>query len=268
MSCSHCGETLTFLQKGSDSQVHWLLVGGRQGPPRAALPIPRDIKLTIGSTPDQWLTLPGDEIGSPHAEIMLGADDKLRVWHAKGATGTWINAASIHEGVLRPQDSLFIGPYRLRVSLDDPSKKTAKQRSRAADSLEETEPTIVIEDASDTDDSSDVIGRPDRDDGPTVSKGRIVLIAAVLMLALGYLTWWLMAPKFSKDMPTETNYRCPADGTVVRGGWQDGFPKCPQCGALCVGGLRYKAERTDGPPPTTAPSAPTTSAPHTRDRGP
>ncbi len=255
-TCAKCGTALAF-----GPTVQWLLIGGRKGPSRAAVPIPRDVKLSIGNTPAQWLTLPGEDIGDPHAEILLGADDKLRVFHAQGHGGTWINTASIHEGVLRPQDSLFIGPYRLRVTTERPTK----DMDAGADDRREP----VIEPVSaDRESTKTPLIVHDTDEVIPASKGRYIVAGVVATLAISYLGWWLIAPKFSKEMPSSTFYRCPADGTVVRGGWDDGFPKCPQCGALCVGGLRYKAEKSEVSPTTTAPTSQTTGSKPNKGSGP
>lgn len=255
-TCAKCGATLTF-----GPTVQWLLIGGRKGPSRAAVPIPRDVRLSIGNTPAQWLTLPGEDIGDPHAEIMLGADDKLRVFHAQGHGGTWINTASIHEGVLRPQDSLFIGPYRLRVTTERPTK----DMDAGADDRREP----VLESASEEGESTKTpLIRHEADEAEPVAKGRFIVAGVVATLAIAYLGWWLIAPKFSKEMPSSTFYRCPADGTVVRGGWDGGFPKCPQCGALCVGGLRYKAEKSEVSPTTTAPTSQPTGLKPNKGSGP
>ena len=238
MRCPNCGTALNF---GGNGRSLWLVIGGRQGEPRLAVPVPREQKLEVGCKPACFLTLPGDEISEVHAELKLDSNARLTIRHIGDETATWINRSKILEGVLRAEDALFIGPYRLAI------RSQADLVSRAAaDVIVEDEDGEPAEPAGD--DGEDEIPIP-LTEGVKSRQGRIRLgisIAAIVG-ALGYLGFWLLGPSFSKDMPNQTVYRCPVDGTIIRAEWVNGPPKCPHCGALCLGNLKYKEDTGDNP---------------------
>jgi hypothetical protein len=196
------------------------------------------IRLTIGRGAECWLTLPGEEVEERHAELML-QDARVRVKHLGRSGATWINRARIAEGVLRENDTLAIGPYRLRLGRQAELDNAAPAiLSEGLNEGPEDEPEADEEAAHDA--VAETPGLID-EQAPRQTLRWTISIAATVG-AMGFLGWWWLAPRFSSDMPSETVYRCPGDGTVFRAEWRSGPPKCPQCGALCLGSLRYKSE--------------------------
>ena len=230
-----------------------MLIGGSKGPPRLAVPVPIGVPLNIGQDTRSWLTLPGEGIDDTHAQMMLQEDARLRVKHVGGADGgTWINRARIHEGVLREEDTLIIGPYRLNL------RRQGALPAAGSDGA----PDVILED-----EASETALRGEAESHVSIIDAvaprqtvRWVICSVMLLGAAGYLGWWMLSPHFSKDMPTGTLYRCPVDGSVFRGEWTGGPPKCPQCGALCLGTLRYKTEKSESPDVTTSAPASKPSA--------
>jgi len=252
-----------------DEDVRFLLVGGSKAPPRLAVPVPVGVRLTIGRAAGCWLTLPGDAVEENHTELIL-QDARLRVKHVGPAGGTWINRARIAEGVLREDDTLVIGPYRLQLGRQ--GSLPAAQGSDVPDViLEEEQPIEAVDEEEPQAATDEALSRADEQAPKQTLKWAVCIVAIVG--ALGSLSWWWLAPRFSKEMPTGTVYHCPVDGTVFRGEWRGGPPKCPQCGALCLGTLRYKSEKADGSAavttaPSTPASTPTQGIPTKKGRGP
>lgn len=276
--CEACKTTFRFAgESKSVESVVWLAVGGQKGPPRLAVPMPREIAVPLGSSARGFLSLPGEEISDVHAEVKIEVDGRLHVKHVAGDSGTWINRAKIITGVVGPNDRLRIGPYVMRIlTTREVTEMSSEEESPEVVVEEETEtppprpgrrgraarsePEEIAETAgaAEAEEDSPTGDEPDyREEGWTrgqrVRAGVSVLL---IVLAAGYVAKTYFWPAVSAEMPEQTVFYCPADGTPVRGQWTSasGAPMCPQCGQRCVGELKYKAEPTN--PPASAESTP------------
>lgn len=253
--CPKCGQNLTFLGSGNGQpQIVWLTIGGVSGPPRLAVPVPTGMKLTIGAAADCWLALPGEGVDEKQAELKLAEDARLTVRHIGADGRTWINKSRIHSGVLQAGDTLRIGPYHMR--LRGPEELAALAAEAAAE--------IVVEEEAD-DEPPPPRKRKEREDvfsdeaiesgWSTGQKLRAGVSLLLILAAGGYLAKTYLLSAAGSDMPDDTEYRCPIDGTKFRAPWKEGSAYCPQCGQLCLGAMRYKPESMGGfaPGPTSQP---------------
>jgi hypothetical protein len=280
--CSACKQALQFcgsVRKLSD--VKWLTVGGQTGAPRLAVPIPVGIGLTLGRSPSGWLSLPGEDIEDAQTELQIAEDARVVVKHLAGDGGTWINRARIVEGVLCDKDRLRIGPYvmgllghdaiiasvqasieddvEVEVEIEDSAPKAARGKAKRSEPEDDADLDREVRRASA--DEGDDGGLVDYQSGwSTGQKIRMVVSVALILGVTGYLAKGYFFPPISEEMPSETVFYCPADGTPVKSEWSAsaGAPKCPVCGQRCVGELKYKSEVT--PAAARAAQAPTTQA--------
>jgi hypothetical protein len=266
VSCRQCGEQLVFRDKSqSADEVWWLSIGGRKGPAKLAVPVPIGLQLRIGRSPQCWLAMPGDHIADQQAELQLHEDGKLTIQHLGDSAGTWINKAKILSGVLHEGDRMFVGPYVLRV-------RRQAALTLAADA--EDVPRVIVEDEdvepagpqrADKGQGHEV-GAGKRLDGAILDESRGIRFPIKAVLSIvgivasgGFLARAIIWRPVSEDMPADTEYTCPVDGTVVRASWDAGPPQCPSCGTLCFGAMTYKAE-----PDPRAPATQPTSQPASR----
>ena len=282
--CSACKNALKFCGSVRNlSDVKWLTVGGQTGAPRLAIPIPLGVAVTLGRSPSGWLSLPGEDIEDAQTELQVAEDGRVLVKHMAGDGGTWINRARVVEGVLGEKDRLRIGPYvmgllthdaiiasvqamleddvevEVEVEVEDSGPKAKGGRGKRREADEDADLEREVRRASVDDD--DAGGLIDYQSGwSTGQKIRMVVSVALILGVTGYLAKGYFFPPISEEMPSETIFFCPADGTPVRSEWSasSGAPKCPVCGQRCVGELKYKSEVT--PAAARAAQAATTQA--------
>lgn len=253
--CKACGATLTF---SSGEPALWLVVEGMNGTMTLAVPIPLDVPLKIGSAEGSWFGLPRDIADERQVELTLKPEGGLSLRHTgkDKAKGTWINQARVLSGVLHVGDVLKIGPWEARVAAHPVVLAMSKQADRGV---------IVDEDVQEEEDEK-TAAAPVYDDAvetgkPRFSALRVTLCLVVIAFAGLYLMRSMIWPGISDDMPRETTYYCPADGSEIRASWSSGPPKCPQCGQLCLGPMRYKPVSNAPAPPTTKPETKSSDAP-------
>ena len=278
--CSACKNALRFCGSVRNlTDVKWLTVGGQTGAPRLAVPIPVGIGLTLGRSPSGWLSLPGEDIEDSQTELQIGEDGRVLVKHMAGDGGTWINRARIVEGVLGEKDRLRIGPYVMgllthdaiiasvqasieedvEVEIEESGPKAARGKGKRSEPEDDADLDREVRRASA--DEGDDGGLVDYQSGwSTGQKIRMVVSVALILGVSGYLAKGYFFPPISEEMPSETVFYCPADGTPVKSEWSAtaGAPKCPVCGQRCVGELKYKSQVT--PAAARAAQAPTTQA--------
>ncbi len=256
--CKQCRQALSFRPSGaSPEETFWLAVGGSSGPPRLAVPVPLGITLKIGRATDCWLVLPGDDIAEAQVEVTLQPDRRLTVRHLGGDSGTWINRARIISGVLRAEDTLRMGSYLLRLRTQTSLPKTDGADLPAVVVVEEELPA---EAPGYTETGESLEGSDQFADGTGGGRARLVVCIVIVVAAAIYWVSSMAGSGLSPDMPLETAYHCPVDGTVWRASWSDGPPKCPDCGQLCFGSISYQPKPTSRPATSTAPAAAKTAA--------
>ncbi len=265
--CGSCGEEFSFRHPNDKSgKACWLIVGGSKGPPRLAVPIPREKQLTIGSAPDGWLVLPSDDVAPKHADLTLRDDLCLVVRHVSGAAGTWINRARILSGVVHEKDTLRVGPFVMAL----------RKQSQLVEILAASAREIVIVEEEDSEFSEKPLARGAArglddailvDETPKRPTIRIAASIGIIILAGGLLARTYLWPGVSQDMPSDTEYRCPVDGAVFRADWGAGPAKCPQCGQLCFGSLGFMKEPPGGRPLTTSQAESTADSDYSKPKG-
>ncbi len=271
VTCSKCGQASVFVETsdGGDEEARWLVVGGSSGPARLAVAVQRSVALTIGRSPDAWLILPGDDVADANTEVELREDLRLSVKHLDKEGATWIGRARIISGVLGGGDEMRIGQYVIRLQ--------TSASLAAGDSADV--PVVVVEDlAGDPDEPSADYDRGDsfwrRVLPAEASRGQIVRLwvcVIAILASAGFVVRAAYWPSVSEEMPDDTVYTCPADGTTFRGRWEEGPPKCPKCEQLCFGSIRYSVDPPAASQPASSPadgaSAHDTKAPDTREVG-
>ena len=249
--CKACG---TLLSYSHGKPIHWLVVGGDNGSVNLAVPIPLEVPLKIGSANGSWIVLSKDIADDRHAELTYKKDGGLAVRHTSQdkAKGTWVNQARILSGVLHDGDVLKIGPWAARLMAHPAVMALSRTENRGVVVEEEFEEAEEPAQAPVVYDDTAVPGRP------KLRTLRVTACIIVIVFAGLYMTRFLFWPGVSEDMPTQTTLYCPADGSANRAGWNNGPPKCPQCGQLCLGPMRYTPDSTKRPP-TTTPAGKTSS---------
>ncbi len=247
--CRGCGRTLEFFTPGRGADdVRWLLLFDDDGAPRCAVPIPIGVPLALGSADNSWLRLTGPEVRPAHAQLSLTADRRLSVRHVGGPAATWINRARIIEGVLKDGDLLRLGGHQLTAA----AHRAALTAARAAGGA------VVVEDEEGESESAVELYPVAPAAAPPAGAVRrralwIGVTAAAFLGATFSVARTTILPRLNSPMPTETEYRCPADGTTFRAAWASKPPACPQCGSPCFGLMKYR-RMLIGDGPTTAPT--------------
>lgn len=273
--CSACKTVLQFAPSGqAKDQTLWLSVGGQTGAPRLAVPMPIGLPLTLGRSPKCWMSIPGDEIEDIQAEIQIGEGNRVEVKHLAGDSGTWINRARVAAGVLSEDDKLRIGPYVLRrvahsavvastqaalepdveveveVEADEPPAAESRPSRTRRGRRETTDEDIDFreEEAPASDGREELIDY--REGWSGGQKIRLIVSIVLILAASGYLAKAFFFPTISNEMPDQTVFYCPVDGTAVHAEWtaSAGAPICPNCGQRCLGELKYQAEVIAQPP--------------------
>lgn len=265
-TCPRCGRTVRYVSDGEPATAtQWLLIAAAHAPPHAAVPIPIGAPLVLGRGNGAWLKLDDPALIDKHAELVLRPDRVLTVRSFDSPAGTWINRAKVLTGVLGPSDTLRVGPFRINLQTTGELTATAGA-PRAASAPVETEEEDVVE-LEPAHDEDLVLGRETtdytwRDRWAELDVGpRVWLMVCVLVLGFGvYGIARFVLTRFgtSGDMPSETEYRCPVDGTQFRAAWSEEPARCPQCGAACYGLLEVKVEPTSAAQPAPRPAPPTT----------
>ncbi len=258
--CKECQIGLSFRPAGGGSdETRWLIVGGRTGPPRLAVPIPIGPPLKIGAGPDGWLVLPGDDVAEAHAELTLQADMRLTVRHLSGDGGTWVNRAKIISGVVNEEDTLRVGAFFMRLRT---------QAALAAVDGADVPDVVVVEEEGGVDETYDDVEtiasfkRPYEPSERSIGQKARRLVSVLVILGAGvYLARALIGPGVSPEMPQDTEYHCPVDGTVFRASWSVGTPKCPNCGQLCFGSMGHRPKPIERPTTSSASTEPETHSP-------
>lgn len=232
--CPKCGKSIDLLPEEGLAGVTWLIVARRGQLPHMATPVAAGKKLRIGAAPNLWLHLEGDGIAPAHVEIRLIEAQKIHVRHLAAEGKTWIDRAVVLEGAVGPDNELRIGDYAMRVG-----STNVVQRIANADAA-----PVVVDEGDDWSDAEDERPRAPRrasrfSDWSTGLKLRALGLVLLTAASLGFLSWTYFFPSVSAEMPADTAYTCPRDGTEFRGLWSEGPPKCPSCGALCFGSVRY-----------------------------
>lgn len=253
MRCGGCKAEHRFVPPGVEiGRSRWLIIGGQDGSARLAAPIPINEPLRVGRSAALWLSLPGEDVADEQAELLLRSDGRLEVRHLAGDGGTWIDRAKIAKGVLVEGKHLLIGPYVLRMA---PHTKVRAVLAAAS------EPEVIIEEGDgggeeevETPGGAGDIAAAGGGGWRNWTKGqrvRAAICALVVLSGGALLAKSYVWPSVSEEMPTDTVFYCPVDGTEVRGRWtsSSGAPVCPRCGQRCVGELKYKPEIT-GPAAT------------------
>jgi len=245
--CAKCKKEIDLLPAGDGrAGATWLIVAHRGELPHLATPLPVGKKLKLGAANNLWLRLEGDGVGELHAELQLKEVQRIHVTHRADDGKTWIDKAVVLEGVVGPDNELRIGDYAMRVG-----STMVVQRIAKADAL----PVLVVDEFGDELDEVEPQekkrARPARSAGRFAewsTRQKATLIGATLLTvaSLAYLGWVFMYPSVSDQMPADTAYTCPRDGTQFRGAWDAGPPKCPNCGALCFGSVRYDVSTQPG----------------------
>jgi len=253
LACPKCGKVSDFGQTadGDEEGPRWLVVGGNTGPARLAVAVPRAETLKIGRAADAWLILPGDDVADANTEVSLREDLRLSVKHLAEEAATWIGRAKIISGVLGCEDEMRIGNFVIRL----------RTTASLADGDAMDVPVVVEDAGDDPDEPSEDYDRGDslwrRVLPAEASRGQIarlwVSLIAILASA-GFVISAIYWPSVSDEMPIDTVYTCPADGTTFRGIWDDGPPKCPKCEQLCFGSIRYDAEPQAQSQPASSPA--------------
>lgn len=246
-----------MLSFSNGGPVHWLVVDGENGAITLAVPIPLEVTLKIGSANGSWIVLSKEIADDRQAELTYKNGGGLVVRHTAQdkAKGTWVNQARILSGVLHDGDVLKIGPWAARLMAHAAVLALGKTVDRGIvveEEFEEAEEPaaapVVYDDAAET-------------NQPRFRTLRVTVCIVVFVFAGLYLARFMFWPGVSTEMPTQTTFRCPADGSEIRAGWVNGPPKCPQCGQLCLGPMRYTPDVTKRTPPPTKPaSEPSVSA--------
>lgn len=262
MRCKACGTDLAFSKGGA---MRWFVVGDEHSSGLAA-PLPLDAALKLGSASGSWIVLPGEAADARQVEMKLGADGGLVVKHVgrDKSKGTWINQARIYSGVLHDGDVLKIGDWSARLMAH--GAVLALHRPVERDVIVE-EP--VDDEAPPPAESAVPIPLDAAESKRTRGRSLRIVVSLVMILFSGlYLMRSMIWPGVSAEMPRETTFYCPADGTVFRAAWSSGSPRCPQCGQVCMGPIRYKPESDPRKPQTTKPaSRQTASAKPSNDVG-
>ncbi len=252
VTCPKCGQVCEFGKTRGEKGPRWLVVGGKTGPARLAVAVPRGVTLTIGRAADAWLILPGDDVADSNTEVELQDDLRLSVKHLEKEGATWIGRARIISGVLGDADEMRIGQYVIRL------RTSATLEVGAPADV----PDVIVEEGySDPDEPPEGYDRGDslwrRILPAEASRGQIIrlwLCVVAILASAGLAVSAVYWPSVSEEMPDDTVYTCPADGTTFRGRWQDGPPKCPKCEQLCFGSIRYTADPPAASQPTSGPA--------------
>jgi hypothetical protein len=247
--CKACAATLSFSDGGP---VHWFVVGNDGESAECAIPIPLGMPLKIGSAAGSWIVVPSEVADDSQVELTQRPDGGLAVRHQgkDKAKGTWINQARILTGVLHDGDVLRLGSW------------TAQLTAHAAvlAMLKPVDCDVVVEEAVYEEEPAAEPAGPVYTDTvePGGSRFRTLQVSGCLVVILFaglYLMRSTIWPGVSSEMPRETTYHCPVDGTVFRAAWTGSTPRCPQCGQLCIGPMRYKAETDERKPAAKTPKS-------------
>lgn len=266
--CGHCRNPLRFVTADdAGTNIYWILVGPRDATPTVAIPLIDGTPLGVGSDESNWLRIQGDGVEPQNTELRADRDRRIRVRHVGEEGRTWIDRAAVLEGVLNFENELRVGEYVIHLTTTATLKRIA-----AADAA-----PVVIE--GDADGAGDENGgyyeeeeRAPRsrqrgsyfEDWSTSQKVRALASVAIVVVA-GIVTGRMVFfPAVSDEMPSDTYYACPIDGTKFRASWSDGPPTCPQCHQLILGAIDYDAEPTIPAPPAMTPPS-TLPAPATSD---
>lgn len=259
VKCEKCGKSIQFAatdELGANS--YWILIGLRDGTPTLALPLLDQQALVLGSDDACWLTLSGEGVEPRNTELRVDVDRRVHVRHVGDDGRTWIDRAAVSEGVLEFDNELRIGENVIRLS-----STATLRRIAAADAA----PVVIESDDGafgDADDDyyEEESREPRRrrggllEDWSTGQKVRALASIGVVAIAGFFTARSVFFPHQSDDMPSDTVFTCPVDGTTFRGSWSQGTPNCPECGQLIFGSINYdeipvkKAE-----PITSAPAA-------------
>lgn len=231
-----------------DSTRRWLIVRMEGEEPQLAVALPVGQVLAVGNRQGCWLRLSADGIGPRHAELELRSDQRISVRHVEGDAGTWINRARILSGFLKEGDVLRIGPYGLTLA------------THAAVRAGCGEVEVGGREAPAAEDEPGWRGGPAIGEAAVESPwtlGRRVW--AIGCVAVIVLAGWLLIRRFvwtgSAEMPTETVYSCPVDGTLVRAAWGREPPRCPKCGQACFGSPTQRVAILRPPAATSGPAS-------------
>lgn len=276
--CPQCGSVQKFRERDDDvGTIRWLLVGVAGNAPYAAVPIPRGETLKVGRDRRSWLQLEDKAVDAAHAEIRVEPPAKITVKNLSTAAGTWINRCKIYTGVLGEQDEMRIGGYRLApashvaiaagrqaevsgvvIETDESDHYADTPDAESNNVIIESDDPMPVEIISDEDEKRDLISGALLDDtNRQMATRRWMWIGLLAVVILGSLGWYLKSNMFaavSADMPVETEYRCPIDGTAFRAAWSREPPACPKCGSRAFGMIAKRMTVTL-PSPSSAPAS-------------
>jgi hypothetical protein len=119
LTCPKCGEEISLEVEDAQGARLRAVLTLMEGPHWVGeqFVIPLESQLTIGNGTDNWLSLDSDEIAKEHCRLQLSSDGRVAVEDLATASGTWIGAARIVQGRLKPGESLTLGEYRFRLDL-------------------------------------------------------------------------------------------------------------------------------------------------------
>ncbi len=251
LRCKACGAKLLFA---SGDTVHWL-VAEEDGPSTGwAVSIPLNVPLKIGSAAGSWIVVPPAMADDRQVELTLKPDTAALIKHVgkDKSKGTWINQARILSGVLHDGDVLRIGSWSVRLL----AHSVVLALSKPIDC--HVVPDEEHEELAETPAAPVFAGEQDVGTSRTRAL-KITAMAVVTLFAWLFVMRSMVWPGVSTEMPRETTFYCAADGTVFRAQWSNGPPKCPHCGQVCLGPIRYKPE-ADPRRPTSMPKSETSTA--------
>jgi len=254
--CPRCGAVQKFRERDDDpGAIRWLLVAAAGNAPYVAIAIPRGEPLKIGKDQRSWLQLNDKSVDPAHAEIRLDPPSKITVKNLSTTGGTWINRCKVHTGVLGESDEMRIGGYRLApashvaiaagrraevsgvlIETDDADEPEATDSNDVIVESDDAMPVDIV--AADEENRDLISGALLDQSEKATARRRWIWIACLVAVIVASAGWYLktsMFPALSAEMPVETEYRCPIDGTVFRAAWSRDPPACPKCGSRAFG---------------------------------